>query len=55
MDGDGLCAIIRWVKLLSEKGKIVIIITHDLLLTKATSNKFIYLKEGEQVKEGGEI
>ena len=55
MDGDGLCAIIRWVKLLSEKGKVVIIITHDLLLAEATSNKFIYLEEGEQVKESGKI
>ena len=55
MDGDGLCAIIRWVKLLAEKGKIVIIITHDLLLAEATSNKFIYLEEGEQVKEGRNI
>lgn len=51
MDGDGLCAIIKWVKLLAEKGKIVIIITHDLLLAEATSNKFIYLEEGEQVRE----
>lgn len=55
MDGDGLCAIIKWVKLLSEKGKVVIIITHDLLLAEATSNKFIYLEEGEQVKESGKI
>ena len=55
MDGDGLCAIIRWVKFLSEKGKVVIIITHDLLLAEATSNKFIYLEEGEQVKESGKI
>nr|WP_315103018.1 ABC transporter ATP-binding protein [uncultured Catonella sp.] len=55
MDGDGLCAIIRWVKLLSEKGKVVIIITHDLLLAEATSNKFIYLEEGEQLKESGKI
>jgi len=55
MDGDGLCAIIRWVKLLSEKGKVVIIITHDLLLAEATSNKFIYLEEGEQVKESRKI
>ena len=55
MDGDGLCAIIRWVKLLSDKGKVVIIITHDLLLAEATSNKFIYLEEGEQVKESGKI
>ena len=55
MDGEGLCAIIRWVKLLAEKGKIVIIITHDLLLAEATSNKFIYIKEGEQVKEGRNI
>lgn len=51
MDGDGLRAIIKWVKLLAEKGKIVIIITHDLLLAEATSNKFIYLEEGEQVRE----
>lgn len=51
MDGDGLSAIIRWVKLLSEKGKTVIIITHDLLLAEATSDTFIYLEEGEQVKE----
>lgn len=51
MDGDGLRAIIKWVKLLAEKGKIVIIITHDLLLVEATSNKFIYLEEGEQVRE----
>lgn len=50
MDGDGLNAIIRWVNFLSDKGKIVIIITHDLLLARATSNKFIYLEEGEQVK-----
>lgn len=55
MDGEGLCAIIRWVKLLAEKGKIVIIITHDLLLAEATSNKFIYLEEGEQVKEGKKV
>ena len=55
MDGDGLRAIIKWVKLLAEKGKIVIIITHDLLLAEATSNKFIYLEEGEQVKESGKI
>ena len=34
MDGDGLRAIIKWVKLLAEKGKIVIIITHDLLLAE---------------------
>lgn len=33
------------------KGKIVIIITHDLLLAKATSDKFLYLQEGEQIKE----
>ena len=39
----------------SEKGKVVIIITHDLLLAEATSNKFIYLEEGEQVKESGKI
>ena len=51
MDGDGLRAIIKWVKLLAEKGKIVIIITHDLLLAEATSNKFIYLEDGEQVRE----
>ncbi|VHM49771.1 ABC transporter ATP-binding protein [Streptococcus pyogenes] len=51
MDGDGLRAIIKWVKLLSAKGKIVIIITHDLLLAKATSDKFLYLQEGEQIKE----
>ena len=51
MDGHGLRAIIKWVKLLAEKGKIVIIITHDLLLAEATSNKFIYLEEGEQVRE----
>ena len=51
MDGDGLCAIIRWVKLLAEKGKIVIIITHDLLLSEATSNKSIYLEEGKQLKD----
>lgn len=51
MDGDGLRAIIKWVKLLAEKGKIVIIITHDLVLAEATSNKFIYLEEGEQVRE----
>ena len=51
MDGDGLRVIIKWVKLLAEKGKIVIIITHDLLLAEATSNKFIYLEEGEQVRE----
>ena len=51
MDGEGLYAIIRWVKLLSEKGKIVIIITHDLLLAEATSNKFIYLEEGKQVRK----
>ena len=51
MDGDGLRAIIKWVKLLAEKGKIVIIITHDLLLAEATSNKFIYLEEGKQVRE----
>ena len=51
MDGDGLRAIIKWVKFLAEKGKIVIIITHDLLLAEATSNKFIYLEEGEQVRE----
>lgn len=55
MDGNGLCAIIRWVKLLAEKGKIVIIITHDLLLAEATSNKFIYLEEGKQLKEGRNI
>ncbi|WP_329887446.1 ABC transporter ATP-binding protein [Pseudoramibacter faecis] len=55
MDGDGLHAIIRWVKFLSEEGKIVIIITHDLLLAEATSNKFIYLEEGEQVKERRDI
>ena len=51
MDGEGLCAIIRWVKLLAEKGKIVIIITHDLLLSEATSNKSIYLEEGKQLKD----
>ena len=51
MDGDGLHAIIKWVKLLSEKGKIVVIITHDLLLAQATSDKFLYLQEGKQIKE----
>ena len=50
MDGEGLYAIINWVKLIAEKGKTVIIITHDLLLAEATGNKFIYLEEGEQVK-----
>ena len=50
MDGEGLHAIIRWVKLLSEKGKTVVIITHDLLLARATSNRFIYLEDGERVK-----
>lgn len=54
IDGDGLNAILRWLKLLSDKGKIVIIITHDLLLARASSNKFIYLKEGKQIKEGGD-
>ena len=51
MDGDGLHAIIKWVKLLSEKGKTVVIITHDLLLAKAASDKFLYLEEGKQIKE----
>ena len=51
MDGDGLHAIIKWVKLLSDKGKIVVIITHDLLLAQATSDKFLYLEEGKQIKE----
>ena len=50
MDGEGLYAIINWVKLIAEKGKTVIIITHDLLLAEAIGNKFIYLEEGEQVK-----
>lgn len=53
MDGDGLRAIIKWVRFLSKKGKIVIIITHDLLLAEATSDKFIYLEEGKQVNEKG--
>ncbi len=55
MDGEGLHAIIRWVKLLSEKGKTVVIITHDLLLARATSNRFIYLEDGEQVKSSNPL
>ena len=50
MDGDGLYAIIKWVKLLSEKGKIVVIITHDMLLAEAVSDKLIYLEKGKQEK-----
>ena len=55
MDGDGLHSIIKWVKLLSEKGKIVVIITHDSLLAEATSDKFLYLEEGKQIKEGKKV
>ena len=55
MDGDGLHSIIKWVKLLSEKGKIVVIITHDSLLAAATSDKFLYLEEGKQIKEGKKV
>ena len=50
MDGDGLYAIIKWVKLLSEKGKIVVIITHDMLLAEAVSDKLLYLEKGKQEK-----
>lgn len=50
MDGEGLQTMIRWVKLLSEKGKIVLIITHDPLLAKATSHTCIYLTGGRQAE-----
>ena len=50
-----LPSIIKWVKLLSDKGKIVVIITHDSLLAEATSDKFLYLEEGKQIKEGKKV
>ena len=43
MDGSGLRAIIKWIRLLAAAGKAVIIITHDMLLAKAVSDRFIYL------------
>lgn len=51
MDGEGLQSIIEWVKLISESGKIVIVITHDLLLSNAISDKVLYLENGKQIKD----
>lgn len=46
MDGEGVLSLSKWVTFLAEKGKTVIIITHDELLCDMACDNRLYLEDG---------
>lgn len=55
LDGIAFKKLVEIIKILKERGKTILISTHDYDLAKEVGDKFIFLNNGEIVYEGREI